>query len=393
MNSKAKEAMKALRANSIAYCKNSEGHIQATISNEIDYIWQVREIECLTSKLAGSTEDLFAVKTRKPFNRAYVHQNKLGKQFVTCLGFDTNEIRKHFPSHQLNPHVELYERHVSDPRLEEIGRLINHPVGNEDLNKWCDILNGCAKSIQEEAKSPLFKKAVNDFHHTANKNYRELHKYISDLLAIYTKRPLKVSRYDFGYNKDPSWPDVETVVRYADAKKHWEKMMKSLNKDLPTECLAGYAWRLTSSRDNSFNFHLVTFTDKSKVPEDTSIERIVFDQWDKVTDGKGLAYNCRSFKAGIKNVYNEEFKSCGIGMSNNSTVREGLDLVAFFMTQPDFHIRFVTPDEGRTFGKGVLPKPTVSEQAVEGTTSSKTSESARASENVTALLTQIDEPI
>lgn len=355
MNDKTTEAMKALRANSIAYGRNNEGIVHPIITNEFDYIWQVREIERLEIKLAQSTGNLFSVKTVKPFNRTYINPTKLGEMFIACLNFDLNEIRKHFPNHQFNPHLDLFERHVLARNLKEIVWLITPPV-NEDVVKWCDVLIGCAKSIQDEANKTRFKKVVNAFHHAANKNYRELRHYFVNLVDAYADIPLEVSRYDFGFQKDQFWPVVETVVQYSDAKKHWGIFMRAINKELPPDCLAGYAWRLTSSRDNSFNFHFVAFTDKSKMPDGINIERIFFDQWQRITDDKGLAFNCKYFGAGFNHAFNEEYKSCGIGLINNSAIREELEQVAFYMTQPDYHIRFVAPGKGRTFGKGVLPK-------------------------------------
>jgi hypothetical protein len=341
------------------------------ITNDFDLIRQVSQVERLVYKLARSTGNLFAVKTRAGLKTKYIHKSQLGELFVECINFNLTQLPRHFPSHQFNPHFELFKQHVSARNLGEIVCWMNRPVSEVDVIKWFDILKGCAKSIHEEANSARFKKAVNAFHHAANKNFRELFQYFVSIVDIQADRPLAVARYDFGYSKDQYWPVVETAVQYADVKKHWDEMMKSLNKKLPSDCLAGYAWRLTSSRDNSYNFHLVTFTDKSKVPEGISIERIAFDLWGELTGGKGLAFNCNLFKAASNSAFHEEYKSCGIGMSNDYAVREELKQVAFYMTQPDYLVRFVTPDKGRTFGKGVLPKLIVSEQAVEGTTSSK----------------------
>lgn len=355
MNAKIIEAMKALRANSIAYARNDAGQVYRFITKEFDYIYQIKEVEGLVSKLAQfSGKNLFTVKKARHFNRNFIQPTKLGKQFLDFLNFDFIEMQNHFPSHQFNPHFDIFKRHAQARNLMGVLPFL-HLLDEREANIWCDVLNGCAKCIGDEAGGASFKKEVNAFHHAANKNYRELREYFSELIKLYPHSLLEVSRFDLAYAKDKLWPSVQLNISLEGAKENFGLLLKLLKKDLPAGCLVGYAWRMASSLNNSINFHVVTFTDKSKMVQEVDLEQLLANLWMKITDGRGIAFNCKNLRNSGNGAY-EEYKCCGIGSSNDPLVREEINQVAFYMTQSDFHIRFVAPGKGRTFGKGVLPK-------------------------------------
>lgn len=354
MNSNMKNQIgNALRESTIAYGKNGE-LVQPVVTQEYDLVSQVKFVEEMIVKVTRSSEVMFSVKTRKVLKSKFIQETKLGKLFMIGLGSSIYEIRQHYPLHQFNPYFNLFVQHVEDRHLYEILPWINRPINDDDVYKWCDVLNGCVDSIRKEANSAAFKKTINDYHRVANKNYRELIRYINAQFDQCARQ--LVLRLDLGYMKAQLWPNgVETPMQYEEVKKHWEAMLRYLSKKLPNDCLNGFAWKLEYGLEKSFHYHVLIFLDGSKVREDVTIARLIGEQWANIiTGGKGLYYNCNAFKDG--------YKSCGIGMvaHDNIAAREGLEKAAFYMCKTDYYIKMVAPGNGRTFGKGNMPQPRTS---------------------------------
>jgi len=343
------EIGKALCASTIAYAKNGNT-VTPVITQELDLVNQVKWIEKLISKkLTQSADVLFSENTYKVSKRKYIHATKLGEQFINVLRTNNYEIKRHYPLHEFNPYYELFARNVEERHLHDLPWIIK-ALSDDEVVKWLDILNGCVDSIRKEAHSPKFKNTINEFHRLANKNYRELRKYIAALFEKHSR--LLVLRIDLSYVKASKWPsDVTSLVTYDDVKQHWETMLRYLRTKLPNECMCGFAMKIEYALEKNFHCHLMIFLDGSKVREDVTIARIIGEHWEKVvTKGNGIYRNC--------NAYKEEYKSCGIGMvhANDTVMREGLDKAAFYMIKPDFYIRMVVPGRGRAFSKGNMPK-------------------------------------
>jgi hypothetical protein len=353
----------ALYASTIAYAQY-ENIIQPVITNEWDLAGQVKWIENLISKkIVKSTELLFVVKTNRISKRKYIQATKQGEQFLNQLKASISDIKRHYPLHRFNPYFELFIRNVEDRHLQELAWMI-HALSDDQVVKWVDVLNGCVESIRQEANSLKFKNTINEYHRLANKNFKELMKYISALFGHGQNSRLLVLRIDLGYLKEHLWPvGKETAVQYADVKKHWGIFLRYLKTKLPSDCMRGFCWKLEYGLEKSFHFHVMIFLDGSKVREDVTIARLIGEHWSTtVTNGKGLYYNC--------NAHKEGYKSCGIGMvkHDDATLREGLEKAALYMTKIDYYIQMVAPGNGRTFGKGNMPMPKTSNRGRPRTT-------------------------
>lgn len=352
-NSK-KEVCQALYDAGMTYSM-SANQTMGVLTKEWDLPRCVTQCESLVKKLVSTTEVSFSAKIDKRFKRKYVQKTKLGEAVLMGLRMDIDAIKHHYPLHQFNPYLDLFVRHAEERNLFDLQRMVNH-VTDDEVVRCVDVLTGFVDDVRKEAHSTKFKKRLNDFKRSANKNYRELLLYIKALFERYSR--LLVLRIDFGYRKVQSWPnETEVSVSYQEVRKHREELFKYLAKDLPFDCLAGYAWKLEYGLDKSYHIHAMIFLDGSKVREDVTIARMIGEHWgaaDGVTGGKGLYFNCNAFK--------ENYKSCGIGMINyhDDESHEGLRKAAVYMTKPDYYIRMVAPGNGRTFGKGIMPEPKTS---------------------------------
>lgn len=348
------EITEALRASTIAYVGNND-KVQCAVHNELNFAGDIVTLEHMTTRVIRSTEMLFSVKAEKISKRKYIHPTNLGKAFLNALKIDVCGIKKCYSMHRLNPFVELLIRHVHDRHLDEFV-WFSCSFCDEEVVRWVDVLNGCVSALRKEAQGTKFKATLNDFHRSANKNFRELSRYLDAQFEEHSR--LLVIRLDLGYQKAHNWPEsTETGVGYAEVKVHWKDMLKYLSCKLPDDCFVGFAWKLEFGLEKSFHYHLLLLLDGSKVREDVTIAKLIGEHWRKViTAGKGLYYNCNAFKSG--------YKICGIGMINHydTEMREGLKKAALYLTKIDYFIKLLAPGKDRTFGKGNMPKQKVTKK-------------------------------
>lgn len=348
-----KEIGNALSETTYAY-NNNNGQIQCVKATEFDIARIVCRIENLTCTMIQSSAIEFSVKTNKYTKGTYLHATKFGQNVLNELKVDIRSIKRHFPFHRFNPYVELFMRNSEDRHLFELPWIIS-TLSNKDVVMQVDVLNGFIDAIRKEGNSKKFKTTMAEFKRLANKNYRELLLYTDALFDEYAR--LLVIRLDLGYLKKHCWPlNLESSVTHLEVKKHWKNMLSYLSTKLPNDCFAGFAYKLEYGLEKNFHFHILVFLDGSKVREDATIARLIGEHWNKnITAGKGLYFNCNAIKL--------EYKSCGIGMINHSDteVRENFKVkVATYLTKTDYYIKLVAPGNGRTFGKGNMPKPKIS---------------------------------
>ncbi|OOV05349.1 hypothetical protein RF819_00265 [Rhodoferax fermentans] len=307
-------------------------------------------MEFLVDKIIKSNENYFSVKENRFKNGSYIHVAKIGNLIINSLKMNTDELKQHYPMHQFNPYVDLYIK-LAEARYLFGMPWLAHVMSCDEVIARCDTLNGLVSELRKIGNSSKFKKKINDFERSSNKNYRELVKYIDKQFEKHSR--LLVLRIDFGYLKDQCWPsNTEGAIKHDEVKLHRETLVAYMKRSLPKNSMVGFAWKLEYGLEKSYHYHMLLLLDGSIVREDITIARMIGEYWSKtITNGKGLYWNCNANKS--------SYKSCGIGMVSHgdSDTRKGLRKAAMYMTKTDYYIKMVTPGNGRVFGKGNMPEP------------------------------------
>lgn len=346
----------ALVETTLVYTENPLGMIPdltPVMDGSWDNAWKVSEIDKLTSLLINTKNALFTIKDKKPAHcNRYVEVKTTvkGQTLLMLLKMGKDDLKYYFPMHQFNPYVELFLRKATERRLFGLPWHLNILNDDETIGAL-DSLNGMVEDIRREGRSAAFKNRLKTFVRTSNKNYRELRRYIQAHFDRYAR--LAIVRLDFGYlKKYHTAANGEIPITYEDVKQHWAALLKYLRSKLPVRGFEGFAYKLEYGLEKGFHLHVMLIFDASKVREDVTIARLVGEVWkNEITTGRGLYFNCNAFKSG--------YKRCGIGIINHDDKwgREGLEAAAFYLTKPDYYVTVMTPDGGRSFGKGNMPKP------------------------------------
>lgn len=344
------EVIEAMRYSSIAYAVKGTMTPTVCMTEAWDTVSAIHMIEKVAHSVIKTSGVLFKVKQGKKYwEYPSFETNKLGERFLACLKLKINEIRTEFPLHRFNPYVELFLR-VLDQRnllvyMDDFAYIKCHEAA-----RLADVLNGVIHDIRVEGNSTSFKKKVNAFKRSPNKNYRALLRYIQALFDLYSR--LLVIRIDLGYLKPAQWPALtSSLVTAGEVKQHWRKMQRALKEKLLKDSLAGFAYKIEYGLQKGFHIHALLMLDGAKVREDVTIAKLVGEHWrDKITENKGLYYNCNAFKG--------SYKDCGIGMISHdqADARYGLEKAAMYLTKVDYYIAMAAPELGKVFGKGAMPK-------------------------------------
>lgn len=258
----------------------------------------------------------------------------VGKCFIRlvdkgCLSFDK--------AYTLEPYLALVIEEIDWP---EVSHLLSCVKAGTGSLQTLDALNWLADSIREKASAPEFRRGLNSYHRSANKNFKELLKYERALFDCYSR--MLVLRIDLSYRKEFCMVEQEVALR------HRKRLFDNARSNKLFRHMLGYVTKLEYGAEKGFHFHCIFFFDGSMVREDITLAKRIGEYWASViSDGMGGYYNCNHAK--------ETYRRCGIGMVTYSDVdkREGLRSAMMYLTKTDIYMKLKA--KGRTFTKGVMP--------------------------------------
>lgn len=110
-------------------------------------------------------------------------------------------------------------------------------------------------------------------------------------------------------------------------------------------------WSLEYGSERGFHYHVFLFFDGSKVRDDVYLAWEIGQYWESLTKSCGSYWNC--------NQHKDEYSQCGIGEVHFSDVEkiQYLKQAAAYLVKVDHYVRILTPDNGRTFGRGEILPP------------------------------------
>ncbi|WP_454838286.1 YagK/YfjJ domain-containing protein [Pseudomonas mohnii] len=314
---------------------------------EESLVLELRSIEKLMCELAGSKGFLFSSCTHKR-DGVKVKVERLGRYFVDKLKRGKGMFERCFPSHEVNPYVEVFFKcvdRVDDLHLLRVWRTLRSVTAEAFLG----IMNDLVEFVRLELSSDDFKAVLKRFRKASFKRINSLEGYIDALFARHSR--MLVVRVDLSYQsgfvsgREDFYGDVKKV------KAHWAKIQKDLHKGIPVDGLLGFACKLEYGQLKGFHFHLLLFYNGSNHRQDGVLARMIGEYWrDSITAGAGRYFNCNAVK--------DKYRYLGIGMigfNQSDRISALKNRVASYLTKVDYWIR-LSPESGRSFFRGNMPK-------------------------------------
>ncbi|MGJ0491195.1 YagK/YfjJ domain-containing protein [Methylobacter sp.] len=291
----------------------------------------------------------------------HVTPTRLAKAILLAINNVIGKVTDHFPIHEFNPYIKVFFKNLGTGELIEIIKVHESLKSNSnfyhdavDYGMFMTMVAGIkalVDSIRQDAQSPEFKQIIYNARRSSKKNYEGLIEYIDSLFARHDR--LLVLRIDFAYrmgNVITTEPDID--IKYREAKDDLKHFLNNTKSNDLFKHLLGHVWKLEYGAEKGFHFHVLFFFNGARVWKDKKLAMLIGKYWkNKITNGRGIYYNCNANKALYRNL--------GIGMIkyDNMALRVGLCKAAEYLIKVDYFARLLTPDNGRTFGRGEILEP------------------------------------
>jgi len=99
---------------------------------------------------------------------------------------------------------------------------------------------------------------------------------------------------------------------------------------------------------------MIFFLDESNHRQDIKIAESIGEMWKhEITQGKGIYWNCNAKK---KHYEKNGRVATGKIKHDDHELRENLNIMASYLTKPDYFVKLTLSDGARAFGKGGKPQ-------------------------------------
>lgn len=226
----------------------------------------------------------------------------------------------HFPEHNVHPYVDVYKK-----------------VIRSELKDMEDFIEKLRLAVRSETVA----RSVSNFYRNSKKCYQGLLHEVCAILDAYS-RVLSI-RMDLAYRtlNPEHFPVVLDPVL---GKQHLNEFMRHVQHGTGLRVL-GYAWTMECGLHAGIHHHVWILLDGHRHQNLYAIGSMLKRHWEEViTDHAGRANICDpSVKA---------YKHLAIGMLQRGLVDErGLQLIAQYLTKPDFFLHYHPKNGGKTFGR------------------------------------------
>lgn len=295
-------------------------------------------------EISRGKKRLFNVRYDNMARSLQFDNDHLAKDALWLLNYNFNDMRALFPYHRFNPYLDLFFFAAASFGVTSI---LCKRCYKSDMFLCAQRGNNFIEYIRSHANSDEFRKAINEYRRLPSKNYAGLKQYIG---ALFSKRSaLLILRIDFTYR--PFLNDQGDFVfpTYDEVKRNLKRLIMHLRKTFSVGDLAGYAWNLEYNFEKGPSHHFLILLDANLAQQAIVVAETLGIYWENIiTDRKGLHYNCVT--------HDYKFHGTGIIHRSDEQARKNLLLAATYLTQIDYFLRLDVPNNGRTFGRGCMPK-------------------------------------
>ncbi|WNB74610.1 YagK/YfjJ domain-containing protein [Methylomonas koyamae] len=324
-----------------------------TLSNQLHHIGQ------LTKAIINHPNDPLYTVIDQGNGMFQVTPTELAITIENTVLHSLYEILEGFPIHDFHPYISIFVRNALDCNLRP---SIEHHRGLKKTNDLYQIggdydvmldiiirMRTFVKQILEVTGSFEFKDLIYNAHRTANKNHEGMVRYIDSLFVRYSR--LAVSRLDL-YEDGFIMSQRDIEKKYWQAKYDLKHLLNNAKMNSLFDHMVGYIWTLEYGPERGYHYHLVLFFDGSQVRDDVYRAWEIGEYWKVViTNGRGSYWNCNAEKS--------KYPHLGIGMIHHRDIEKinNLKQAAAYLIKVDHYVRMLTPDNARTFGRGILLPP------------------------------------
>lgn len=316
-------------------------------NEEFNFLHDLRRAAKVVKEVVDSNEVLFrVVPERHRGNALGIEAAHWGAELMSLHRVTQEEMERYFPHHGFNPYVDLLFRTRKElPTDLEHQGLWKRAAGEEAV-RMAARLNEFVNCLRKNAAKREFKKLLERFRRSRDKNTRSVRHYIDAIFRHRGGRHL-VIRLELGYAMEGVRAAARpTSVTLGQAKDDLAKFQRYLRDHHPS---TGFAAKLEYGLLRGYHFHALIFLNGHVRQSDVLIAQRFGEHWASVIcEGQGRYWNCNA----------RYYRDRGIGMIKYHDGEKRVALiekVAAYLTKTDFWLRF--QPGGKTLFKGLMPQP------------------------------------
>lgn len=338
----AKEIYKSIAVHSAFSEVNETGEVVGFVEDEAyrSFIGYLVRIEEFVSDVLSDKDPGFRIEQRG-YGKPLLRKLPLSKYYHSVIDLYNRGYR---PDFEFSPYVDLFFCCCAVLELEKEGFTDPQDYSSSPKKQY-ELYNELLDLIRAEATKPDFKKKTRRGRENSLRNYRSASEYV-DALFQYCDKRLLVLRIDFSYQQEVA---KDVTVEEAN-----EDMDHFLNNRRGNSTLfkgwVGYIRKLEWGPDKGLHFHLIIFFKGSMRYQDEYIAKIIGEYWKKITNGRGIYWNCNANK--------DKYWRLGVGMVRQDDVEKRkilLEDVLRYLIKPEQYLRAKKLGKGRAFVRGVMP--------------------------------------
>lgn len=295
------------------------------------------EIYEVTREIKSSNKAHFKLVPNK-IGCKKIHHDWIGKSILRLIDNTTKIIIEIKEINEINPNVKLFVDAAKSESIIGCGCVVDSLIDDRAECVFRRLIS-FIKKIRDHDDCEINKQESNTYR-ASQKNHVSAIKYINKLFGVHSR--ILVVRIDLAYGeKDASYLSIN------DVKIHRDSLFRKMRKIKYFDAWIGYIWKLEYGVKKGYHYHMLFMFDGSKVRQDITTGLNIGQLWnDKITNAKGVYFNC--------NAYKYKYKHCGIGMINYHEKEkiEGLHKAISYLIKVDNFIKLKSKQIGRTFGRG-----------------------------------------
>lgn len=320
-------------------------------TEDFDILQYVVAVCSLAQKIGLSKDLIKFTCVMEKFSQNYrIETNNNGINFCMLLTTIPVWITRNFQYHEFNPYMEIFLKVCEKYYSQNISLSLKPVYDIDNCIKIAKVLEGLAQELSDGVNTRDFKKKLESFLRTSEKNYRSGSEYID---RLYKKESnILIVRLDLYYKKSPDWFKYgdNNGIGINEVQKNIDKLLRYVRYKTPDNAYIGYMLVLHRRFLASYNFHLVLFMDANKLQEGNNIAKKIADHWvQKVTGGRGLYFNYND------HLDSTRFKEAGVINPDNEEGRSCLRRIITYLTMTNIYFRLRQPKGIRVFRKGIMP--------------------------------------
>jgi len=199
-------------------------------------------------------------------NTAVYPTSIASRQLLNLLPFRSESLKRKYPNHTFNPHVNLFNEMVEKWSLDNVRHYLSQR-SQESTRAAINALNGAADEIKELTQGSHFKNLLANRRRRCQKNKKSILTYIKSIFNKPNNSTLLIIRIDCAYK---SISEAHPEFTYESVREHRGQLVNFLQSTFKSDFL-GYVAKLEYGLKKRYHYHWIIILNGNRLRRDVAM--------------------------------------------------------------------------------------------------------------------------